>query len=48
MIISAIDTAETGGNFANLLFSMSLIFCGYAWKTRRVLRNRSCLLSFWG
>lgn len=30
MMISAIDTAETAGNIGNLLFSLSLIFCGYA------------------
>jgi ABC-type multidrug transport system ATPase subunit len=28
MIISAVDTAENGGNIANLIFTMSLIFCG--------------------
>ncbi|GAA6042699.1 hypothetical protein JCM8097_003753 [Rhodosporidiobolus ruineniae] len=28
MIIAFNDTAENGGNLANLLFSMSLIFCG--------------------
>jgi ABC-type multidrug transport system permease subunit len=35
MIISAIDTAENGGNVANLLFSMSLIFCGCVERLRR-------------
>jgi len=28
MIIAAIDTAETAGNIGNLLFSLTLIFCG--------------------
>ena len=28
MIIAGPDLAETGGNMANLLFSLSLIFCG--------------------
>ncbi|KAI9831805.1 MAG: hypothetical protein M1819_004702 [Sarea resinae] len=28
MIIAGIETAETGGNIANLLFSLTLIFCG--------------------
>ena len=28
MIISGIDTAETAGNVGNLLFSLSLLFCG--------------------
>ncbi|OTA56661.1 hypothetical protein K449DRAFT_387405 [Hypoxylon sp. EC38] len=28
MIIAAFDTAEAGGNIANLLFSLCLIFCG--------------------
>ncbi|KIM94271.1 hypothetical protein OIDMADRAFT_106738 [Oidiodendron maius Zn] len=28
MVIAAIETAETGGNIANLLFSLTLIFCG--------------------
>lgn len=28
MAIAAVDTAETGGNICNLLFSMMLIFCG--------------------
>jgi ATP-binding cassette subfamily G (WHITE) protein 2 (PDR) len=29
MIIAGIEVAETGGNLANLLFSLTLIFCGY-------------------
>ena len=29
MVIAGIETAETGGNIANLLFSLSLVFCGY-------------------
>jgi ABC-type multidrug transport system ATPase subunit/ABC-type multidrug transport system permease subunit len=29
MVIAGIESAETGGNFAQLLFSLSLIFCGY-------------------
>jgi ABC-type multidrug transport system permease subunit len=28
MVIAAIDTAETGGNIANLMFMMTLVFCG--------------------
>jgi hypothetical protein len=27
-VIAGISTAETGGNIANLLFSLCLIFCG--------------------
>ena len=40
MVIAAIDTAETGGNIANLLFSLSLIFCG-------VLASPQTLPGFW-
>lgn len=40
MIIAAMETAETGGNIANLLFSLSLIFCG-------VLQTREALPGFW-
>ena len=29
MVIAGIETAETAGNITNLLFSLSLIFCGY-------------------
>lgn len=29
MIVAGIDTAETAGNIANLLFLMCLIFCGW-------------------
>lgn len=28
MVIAAIPNAETGGNIANLMFSLCLIFCG--------------------
>ncbi|KAK0199278.1 AtrD, ABC-transporter [Desarmillaria ectypa] len=28
MIIAGINTAETGGNIANMLFSLTLVFCG--------------------
>ena len=28
MVIAAVDTAESGGNIANLLFMLSLVFCG--------------------
>jgi ATP-binding cassette, subfamily G (WHITE), member 2, PDR len=28
MIISAIDNAVTGGNLANMLFTMMIVFCG--------------------
>ncbi|KAL8826987.1 MAG: hypothetical protein Q9191_003460 [Dirinaria sp. TL-2023a] len=30
MVIAGIETAEAAGNITNLLFSLSLIFCGYA------------------
>ncbi|PNS19404.1 Brefeldin A resistance protein [Sphaceloma murrayae] len=40
MIIAGIETAENGGNVANLLFSLSLLFCG-------VLRGPSQLPGFW-
>ena len=29
MIVAGIDTAETAGNVAQLMFSLTLIFCGY-------------------
>ena len=29
MVIAGIEDAETGGNLANLMFSICLIFCGY-------------------
>lgn len=28
MVIAGMDSAETGGNLANLMFSLCLIFCG--------------------
>ncbi|KAI0477156.1 ABC-2 type transporter-domain-containing protein [Xylariaceae sp. FL0804] len=40
MIISAFETAEAAGNVANLLFTLSLIFCG-------VLAAPSTLPRFW-
>jgi len=40
MCIAAIDTAEAGGNLANLVFSLSLIFCG-------VLAPPTSLPGFW-
>ncbi|KAK8846877.1 hypothetical protein IAR55_005967 [Kwoniella newhampshirensis] len=40
MIVSGIETAETAGNIANLLFSLCLIFCG-------VLVPRNALPGFW-
>jgi ATP-binding cassette, subfamily G (WHITE), member 2, PDR len=40
MCIAAIETAETGGNIANLVFSLCLIFCG-------VLAGPSTLPGFW-
>ncbi|GKZ71138.1 hypothetical protein AnigIFM60653_003613 [Aspergillus niger] len=40
MIIAGIELAETGGNIANLLFSLCLIFCG-------VLATPSQLPGFW-
>jgi len=32
MVIAGVDTAEAGGNIANLLFPLMLIFCGYVSK----------------
>lgn len=29
MVVAGIETAETAGNIAQLLFSLTLIFCGY-------------------
>lgn len=29
MVIAGVDQAETGGNIAQLMFSLCLIFCGY-------------------
>jgi ATP-binding cassette subfamily G (WHITE) protein 2 (PDR) len=40
MVIAGIETAETGGNIANLMFSLTLIFCG-------VLAGPSTLPGFW-
>ena len=40
MMIAGIADAETGGNLANLLFSLSLIFCG-------VLQTAKALPGFW-
>ncbi|KAL7622659.1 Multidrug resistance protein [Parahypoxylon ruwenzoriense] len=40
MIIAAFETAEAGGNIANLLFMLCLIFCG-------VLANPDTLPGFW-
>ncbi|KAL4909703.1 hypothetical protein BDW74DRAFT_143551 [Aspergillus multicolor] len=40
MIIAGIETAETGGNIAQLLFSLCLIFCG-------VLAGPDVLPGFW-
>ena len=40
MVIAAVDTAETGGNIANLMFSLCLIFCG-------VLAGPQALPGFW-
>ncbi|KAL2838015.1 ABC-2 type transporter-domain-containing protein [Aspergillus pseudoustus] len=40
MIIAGIELAETGGNLANLLFSLCLVFCG-------VLAGPSQLPGFW-
>lgn len=40
MIIAGIDTAENGGNIANLMFSLTLIFCG-------VLASPAALPGFW-
>lgn len=40
MAIAAIDTAETGGNVANLAFMLCLVFCG-------VLVGPTALPGFW-
>jgi ATP-binding cassette subfamily G (WHITE) protein 2 (PDR) len=40
MVIAGIDSAETGGNIANLMFSLCLIFCG-------VLAQPSDFPRFW-
>ncbi|KAK5071351.1 Multidrug resistance protein [Cryomyces antarcticus] len=40
LVIAGIETAETGGNMANLAFTMTLIFCG-------VLANPTALPGFW-
>lgn len=40
MVIAGIETAEAGGNIGNLLFSLSLVFCG-------VLAGPSVLPGFW-
>ena len=40
MVIAGIELAETGGNIANLLFSLCLVFCG-------VLVGPSALPGFW-
>jgi ATP-binding cassette, subfamily G (WHITE), member 2, PDR len=40
LVIAAIETAETGGNLASLLFSLYLIFCG-------VLASPTALPGFW-
>lgn len=40
MVIAAIDSAEAGGGIANLLFSLTLIFCG-------VLASPTALPGFW-
>ncbi|KAB2575415.1 ABC transporter [Lasiodiplodia theobromae] len=40
MVIAGIEAAETGGNIANLLFMLTLIFCG-------VLATKEALPGFW-
>jgi ABC-type multidrug transport system permease subunit len=40
MVIAAIETAESGGNIANLMFSLTLIFCG-------VLASPDVFPGFW-
>lgn len=40
MVIAGVETAETGGNIANLMFSLTLIFCG-------VLAGPSQFPGFW-
>ena len=40
MVIAAIEDAETGGNIANLMFSLCLVFCG-------VLASPTALPGFW-
>lgn len=40
MVIAGLDSAETGGNIANLMFSLTLVFCG-------VLQSPTALPGFW-
>lgn len=40
MVIAAVETAEAGGNIANLMFSLCLIFCG-------VLATPQAMPGFW-
>lgn len=40
MVIAGVETAETGGNLGQLLFSLTLVFCG-------VLAGPSALPGFW-
>jgi ATP-binding cassette subfamily G (WHITE) protein 2 (PDR) len=40
MVVAAIETAETAGNIANLMFSLTLVFCG-------VLASPSVFPHFW-
>ncbi|MCJ1420821.1 hypothetical protein MMC32_007180 [Xylographa parallela] len=40
MVIAGVETAEAGGNIANLIFSLSLVFCG-------VLASPAVLPGFW-
>ena len=53
-IVSAMDSAETAGNIANLMFSLCLIFCGYvdtlpivAMANLSVLVSSNSLPGFW-
>ena len=39
MVIAGVDNAETGGNIANLIFALLLLFCGY------VIHNPSAFLN---
>ena len=41
MVIAGIETAEAAGNITNLLFSLSLIFCGYVKSISPPLPNPS-------
>ena len=39
MVQAGVDLAEMGGNYANLLFMMSLIFCGYVFPSLKYFNS---------